>query len=279
MKLGLSSPLAHESAKEWARHMKELGCGAVVFPVDYTAPEQTIAAYLDAAKSEGLLIAEVGIWKNVLAADPAERETARTYALGQLRLAEEIGARCCVNVSGAWGGPIWDGGYRGNYSRECRDAIVAYTRELIDAVRPVRTKYALEPMPWMLPSSPEEYLELLRDVNREAFGVHMDVINMINTPRRYFFPEEFLQECFDRLGPQILSCHLKDIRLQEELTFQLKEVPCGEGAFPITAYMALANQTNRDMPMIIEHLNMDEEYLASLKYVKELQATMETGIV
>ena len=271
MRIGLSSPLAHENAKQWAKRMKELGCGAVVFPVDYTAPERTIADYADAARAEDLLIAEVGIWRNVLAADRAEREAARTHALGQLRLAEEIGARCCVNIAGTWGGPVWDGGYRENYTAEYREAVIDYTRELIDAVRPVRTRYSLEPMPWMLPTGPEEYLELMRDVNREAFGVHMDIINMINTPKRYFFPEEFLQECFDLLGPLVLSCHVKDIQLREELTFQLKEVPCGKGAFPIADYMATAERYDRDMPMIIEHLNSDAEYLASLDYVKSLR--------
>lgn len=270
MRLGLSSPLAHSGPKEWASKMKELGCGSVVFPLDYTAPEKEIAAYTDAARENDLLIAEVGIWRNVLARDSMERETARTYAVGQLRLAEEIGARCCVNIAGTWGGPVWDGGYRENYLPECRDAIIEWSRELIDTVHPVHTKFSLEPMPWMLPSSPDEYLDLLRDVNREAFGVHMDIINMINTPRRYFFAKDFLRECFDKLGSQILSCHLKDIQLLEELTFQLREVPCGKGSFPLAAYLAMADQQNRDMPMIIEHLNTDSEYLASLAYVKQL---------
>lgn len=270
MRIGLSSPLAHESAEQWAARMKALGCGAVVFPVDHTAPESVIAAYADAAHREDLLIAEVGIWRNVLARDRAEREAARRYAAGQLRLADEIGARCCVNVSGTWGGPVWDGGYRENYTAECWEAIISYTRELIDEVRPTRTKYSLEPMPWMLPTSPDEYLDLIRDIDREAFGVHLDIINMINTPQRYFFPEVFLRECFDKLGTRILSCHLKDIRLTNDLTFQLKEVPCGEGTFPISEYIALADQADHNMPMIIEHLNTDREYLDSLAYVRSI---------
>ena len=83
MRIGLSAPLEHENAKQWARKLKSLGCGAIVFPLDYTAPEGKIAEYVDAAGAEDLVIAEVGIWKNVLSADTKERECAREHARGQ----------------------------------------------------------------------------------------------------------------------------------------------------------------------------------------------------
>ena len=269
MRIGLSSALKHETPKEWALKMQELGCRSVVFPVDYTAPENVIADYVDAARSHDLVIAEVGIWKNVFAVDPKERKPARERAAGQLRLADEIGAECCVNVAGTYGGPLWDGGYKTNFSKECWDMTVEYTRDLIDEVRPARTKYCLESMPWMYPTSPDEYLQLLEEVDRSAFGVHLDVVNMINCPKRYFFSDEFLQECFDKMGKEICSCHLKDIRLKTEYTFQLEETYCGNGSLNIEKYASLINQYNRDMPLIIEHLKTDEEYISSLNYVKE----------
>ncbi len=86
-------------------------------------------------------------------------------------------------------------------------------QEIIDEAKPQNTFFTIEPMPWMYPTSPEEYVKLLDDVKRDAFGVHMDVINMINTPQRYFFPEPFVEHCFELLGDQIKSCHLKDILL------------------------------------------------------------------
>lgn len=269
MRIGLSSPLQHKDAKGWASRMKELGCGSVVFPLDYTASDNDIADYVDAAKNAGLVIAEVGIWRNVFAIDSVEREQARERARGQLRLADEIGALCCVNVAGTYGGQQWDGGYRENFTAECWEQLVSYTRQLIDEVHPVKTKYSIEPMPWMYPTGPEEYRRLVEEVDRDAMGVHMDIINMINTPQRYFFPEDFLDQCFDILGSQILSCHLKDIRLREELTFQLEETACGKGSFPIERYIDKINEVNPDMPVIIEHLTTDEEYISSLNYVRQ----------
>ena len=269
MRIGLSSPLAHETPEQWASQMEELGCRAVVFPADYTQPDHVIADYADAARRHDLLIAEVGIWRNVFALDPAEREEARKRAEGQLRLADEIGAKCCVNVTGTYGGPLWDGGYRENFTPECYDMVVRYTQDLLDTVRPTRTEYSTEPMPWMVPTGPDECLQLLKDVDRPGFGIHLDIINMINCPQRYFFSDDFLDECFEKLGPLICSCHLKDIRLRPELTFQLEETFCGNGTLNIEKYISLMNRYNPDMPVIIEHLTTDEEYRTSLQYVQQ----------
>ena len=90
MRLGISTALKHTTPKEWAEKMELLGCKAVVFPVDCTASDLLVADYMNEAKKHDLLIAEVGIWKNVFAVNPKEREEAREYARRQLRLADEI---------------------------------------------------------------------------------------------------------------------------------------------------------------------------------------------
>mgnify|MGYP000373444854 FL=1 len=121
----------------------------------------------------------------------------------------------------------------------------------------------------MYPISPDEYLHLIEDVGRDRFAVHMDIFNWITTPYRYFFNEEFMEEVFEKLGRYIKSCHIKDVCLQEEFTFQLKEVACGEGILNLEKYARLAEKVNPEMPMIIEHLHSDSEYLQSVAYLKE----------
>ena len=270
MLLGLSPPLRHNRLEEWAARMEEIGAPAINFPLDFTADPERIRAYQEAADRHGLVIAEVGVWKNTLAADPSERERWIRYAVGQLRLAEELGARCCVNVLGTPCGPRWDGGYRGNFSEEIYTDAVKMIRSIIDEVKPKNTCYTIESMPWMVPTGPEEYRKLVEDVDREAFGVHLDVVNMITSPKRYFFSDVFLRECFEVLSGRIVSCHLKDSRLKEEYTFQLEETACGKGNLNLKLYAELAEMERKDMPMIIEHLDRDEEYLESLKYMQEL---------
>lgn len=129
--LGVSSSLQHSTPQEWAAKHVELGLKCVNFPVDYLAGEDVYMAYKKAADDAGLVIAEVGVWRN-----------------------------------------------------------------------------------------------------------------MITSPQRYFYNDDFLRECFTKLGPWIVSCHLKDILLKQEY--------------------------NPEMPFIIEHLVTDEEYIQSINYVQNL---------
>ena len=269
MFLGTSSPLAHTTPEEWAAKHKALGLKTVNFPVNCTEGEEKIMAYKKAADEAGLTIAEVGIWRNTLAADPAERQQWIDYAVEELKMADRIGARCCVNVIGTPYGPRWDGGYRENFSEELWSMAVKMIQEIIDRAQPQHTKFSIESMPWMIPSSPDEYIRLMEAVNRPAFGAHLDVVNMITSPERYFFNDRFLEECFTKLKGHICSCHLKDINLKQEYTFQLEECACGKGTLDIELYAKLATAEDPEMPMIIEHLTTDEEYLESVEYVKK----------
>ena len=269
MLLGISSSLEHAGPEDWAAKHKSLGLKSVNFPVTISDGEEKGMAYKNAADKAGLVIAEVGVWRNTLAADLEERRRWIDYSIEQLRMADAIGAVCCVNVVGTPYGPRWDGGYRDNFSKELWDSAVRMIREIIDTAKPRHTKFCIESMPWMIPSSPQEYLRLIEDVDRAEFGTHLDVVNMITSPQRYFFNDEFLHECFEKLRGTIISCHLKDVRLKEEYTFQLEECACGMGTLDLELYARLADAENPQMPMIIEHLTTDDEYAASVRYVRD----------
>lgn len=268
MRLGICTSLGINDPTKWAEKMTEIGCKSVIFPLNCEAKEAEIDGFVKAAKEKDLLIAEVGIWRNAIAFDEAERKKNLQYSIDQLLLAEKVGARCCVNVAGSCG-PRWDGGYKDNFSKDMWNRTVKMIQTIIDEVNPKNTYFTLEPMPWMVPTGPKEYLQLMEDVARDRFAVHMDIINMINTPERYFFHDEFLEETFDLLGNQIKSCHLKDIRLLDGFTFQLQECGCGEGVFNLEHYAELATKADPDMPMIIEHLESNQAYLDSMEYTKK----------
>lgn len=272
MRLGVSTSFSFQSAEEWIAKQVELGCETVVFPLTCEAPESEIMAFAKVAKERGISIAEVGIWRNPLSADPQEAKEMIEYSIGQLRMADMIGARCCVNVAGTPHGPRWDGGYKQNFDADTRKKIIQSIRTIVDEADPKNTKFTIEPMPWMVPTGPDDYLRLLEEVDRDGFAVHMDVINMVNSADRYFGLDEFLEEIFEKLGPQIRSCHLKDVVLLPDFTLQLKECACGEGILNIPKYVSLADRYDVDMPMIIEHLADDDAYRSSFSYVKNLLA-------
>ena len=268
MRFGLSVPLRHASPEEWVEKQKELGCSTVVFPVQSFEPEKKITAYKEAAEKEGFTIAEVGIWRNALAADPDERKANMDYCVEQLRLADYLNARCAVNVAGAFG-PVWDGGYKANFTDEAWKETVRMVREIIDRAEIRNTYFTLEPMPWMIPTGPEEYLKLIEMVDRDRFAVHMDIINMTNSADRYFNADEFIDECADLLGDRIRSCHIKDVHLDGRYTLRLEECAPGEGEFPLRHYVSRMNGIDPDMPVILEHLSTDEDYIKYAGYLKE----------
>lgn len=268
MRLGTSSPLNHNSPEEWAEKQVKLGCATVNFPLNCNDDEKKIIAYKEAADKAGLSIAEVGIWRNALTGKPEDVRANLDYCVKQLQLADFLGARCAVNVAGAFG-PRWDGGYKENFSDEAWKKTVSMVQEIIDRAQVKNTYFTLEPMPWMIPTGPQEYLRLIEAVDRDRFAIHMDIINMINSADRYFNAEDFIDECFNLLGKQIKSCHIKDVHLAEQYTLRLEECGPGDGEFPLRHYVEKINETDLDMPVILEHLNTDEDYLKYLKYLKE----------
>ncbi len=269
MKLGTSSPLKHESPEQWAHNHKKLGLKAINFPLTCRDDDKLIDEYVKDADNCGLTLAEVGVWRNVLDFDEDKRKEAIEYSIGQLELADRIGARCCVNIMGARG-ERWDGAYKDNFSKETWDLGVKTIQKIIDTVNPKNTFFTIEPMPWMFPTGPDEYVQLLECVDRDRFAVHMDVFNWMTTPRRYFLNEEFIYECFEKLGKSIKSCHLKDVKLHGDYTLFLKETYPGNGGVNIKYLIEKALEWDKDMTFIIEHLDTDEEYLRSVGYIKGL---------
>ncbi|MCR4586988.1 MAG: sugar phosphate isomerase/epimerase, partial [Lachnospiraceae bacterium] len=199
---------------------------------------------------------------------PEQRKKNLDYCVEQLRLADFVGARCAVNVAGSTG-PRWDGHYKSNYSPETRRLIIRTVREIIDRADVKNTYFTLEPMPWMVPSGPEDYRMLLEEVDRDRFAVHMDMVNMVNSTERYYIAELFIDKCVALLGKKIRSCHIKDVHMAEEFTLRLEECAPGEGEFPLEYYAKAMAGLDPDMPVILEHLNSDEDYIKYFGVLKE----------
>lgn len=266
MRIGISYTPAHANPNEWAEKLRKLKCGAAVFPVSWDAGIDLIDAYVKAAQDKDIVIAEVGAWSNPMSPDETERRKNIEYCIKQLKLADYIGAKCCVNISGARG-KRWDGGYKDNFSEDTYSLVTETVREIINGADPKKTCYTLETMPNMFPDSPEQYLRILNDINDPRFSVHLDVFNMISSPRIYFSSGEFFKHCFNLLGPQIKSCHLKDTLLHDGFPVTLLEAPCGTGGTDIKTFLCCAEETNTELPVIIEHLPDFDSYLLALERV------------
>ena len=270
MRLGGGIKKSFNDPESWIERVRELGYSAVIFPVNYDASKEEVKAYCDTAKQNDILIAEVGAWSNPLAQNEAERTKAMEHIKNQLALADEISANCCVNISGSKG-EIWDGCYHDNYSPETYSLIIDSVREIIDAVKPTRTFYTLEPMPWMHPDSPEDYLQMIKDIDRSAFAVHLDYANMVNSVEKYLNLSDFIKNCFKLLGPYIKSIHAKDVLIaHNRLPCNINEVAPGKGIVDYSLVLKLTQELGDDTPLITEHIDTHEEYYDAAVYIRKI---------
>ena len=272
MLLGGTIAGPYAGPEEWEELLVRSRFRAVTAPFNMYTPRKETEAYCAACERHGVVIAEIGVWKNLFDPDPAAAAEAKAYAVGQLALADELGIPCCVNIAGTAGAAGWDAADPSNFTEETYDRIIRSMREILDRVSPKRAFYCLEPMPWMIPDSPDVYLQLIRDVNRPQFAAHMDFINMINCPRRYLAPEAFIGECFGELAPFIKSTHIKDTRMHPtNLTTLLEECSPGEGTLDFAKVLRILDEKlPADAPVLLEHMTTFEEYAKAYQYLAEI---------
>jgi sugar phosphate isomerase/epimerase len=254
---------------EWIAALQRRGYRASYCPVTHEDDRETIAAYVNSAHDADIMIAEVGAWSNPLSRAEHTRQEAIAYCQEQLALADEVGAVCCVNIAGSRG-DLWDGPDADNLTSDTFDLIVETVQKIMDAVKPQRTCYTLETMPWLYPDSTESYLALLKAINRPRFAVHFDPVNLICSPQRYFSNGVLIQEFVEKLGPHLVGVHLKDVVLNPNLTTHLDEVRPGLGHLNYTVLLKSLQALGRDIPIMLEHLEGDEEYRLAASYVRTM---------
>jgi sugar phosphate isomerase/epimerase len=229
-----------------------------------------IRALSDAYAKHDVVIAEVGRWVNLLEADQAKCQKNLQFVTDGLALAEVIGALCCVDIAGSRNPTVWYGPHPENLSGEFFDAAVENARTIIDAVKPKRAKFCYEMMGWAIPDSPESYLQLIKAVDRQAFAVHLDPCNLINSPGRFYGNTALLNECFDKLGRWIVSCHAKDLTWDVEMNIHFREVRPGAGTLDYATYLRRLAQLPQEAPLMLEHLSNAEEYSQGRLHIFEV---------
>jgi sugar phosphate isomerase/epimerase len=256
-----------------AKAHRDLGYAAAYCPNVAVSDPAAVRAVRDAFDRHGVVIAEVGRWVNLLDADSARRtENLRTVTDG-LALADEVGALCCVDIAGSFNEKVWFGPHPENLSPRFFDAAVENARKIIDGVKPRRAKFAYEMMGWALPDSPDAYRKMLKAVDRKAFAVHLDPCNLVNSPARFYDNQALLNDCFDKLGPWIVSCHAKDLAWETEMNIHFREVQPGLGKLDYTTYLRRLARLPQRPPLMIEHLATAEEYRQAAAYIRKAGAS------
>jgi sugar phosphate isomerase/epimerase len=270
MRLGGQCFAKTEDPEELALAHRKLGYRAAYCPNVALTDGPRIKALSAAFAKHDVAIAEVGRWVNLLDADPAKRAQNLQTVTDGLALAEAIGAGCCVDIAGSFNPTSWFGPHPDNLTPAFFDAAVENARKIIDAVKPKRAKFCYEMMGWAMPHTPDNCLALVRAVDREAFGVHLDPCNLVNSPEKFYRNTDLLNECFDKLGRWIVSCHAKDLKWEIEMNVHFREVVPGTGSLDYATFLRRLAQLPQNPPLIIEHLGTADEYAAAAKHIGEV---------
>jgi len=265
-----------EDPEEYAGFLEGRGFKAGNFPFPppweiNSKMTQVLSAMRNAFEKRNLVIAEVGAWRNPFHPDPEEAKRNIEFIIDRLAIAEEVGARCAVCCVGSAGtGNI----YADNISDEFYHWAIELYRKIIDAVKPKVTKMSLEILPFNFLDNAETYEKFHNDIDRKnQFGVHLDPVNLITSPRLYYRCSEVFTDAIKRLAPLgIVSMHIKDLIMHPSLpnTF-LEEVPLGTGGLDIKSLLiAVEKYLPKDTPVMIEHLHNNFEYDKGAAYIRKI---------
>ena len=271
-KIRLGGPIFEkiEDPEDLAAAHRQLGYRAAYCPGLSLKDTDRIKATQEAFRKQDVVIAEVGRWVNMMDAN-AEKRRANIETVTQgLALAEAVGALCCVDIAGSFNEQYWYGPHPKNFSSEFFDAAVENARKIIDAVNPKRAKFCYEMMGWAIPDSVESYLALIKAVDRPGFGVHLDPCNAVNSPLLFYQNTGLLNECFDKLGRHIVSCHAKDLAWKVEMNVHFEEVRPGLGALDYATYLKRLAALPHNPPLMLEHLAEAGDYTLAKRHIFEV---------
>lgn len=251
---GHGLPVAPDDPAALARAHRDFGYRAAYCPPVEIGDHDRLHAIEQAFADADVVLAEIGIWRNLIAVEDDVRAANIEHACNCLAIADAVGARCAVSYIGSFAPQADYAPHPDNLGARAFEATVETVRLILDRVKPRRARFALEMMQYALPDSVDGYLELIRAIDRPAFAAHLDPVNLVMTPRVYFDTGRLIRECFDKLGTHIVSCHAEDIVLRHQAALHFDEVMIGDGVLDYPAYLQALQALGADVPLMLEHL-------------------------
>ncbi len=254
---------------------RKKGYRSAAMPLAVLDEPTTVRDIASALYQADILLAEMAAWVNPLHHEPEQRSRNIASIKRILALADEVGAICCATVVGSYcETDQWDshvGCHPENFSERAFDEVVNWVRDVLDQVRPTRTKLTLEICPWTLLDGPQVYLDLISAVDRPGLGVHLDPANLVTGPRAYCDTSGMINRCFDLLGSRILSCHAKDVHWTlDARTVGIEEVVPGRGILDYATFLRRAAGIGSDLPLILEHLRIETDFDEAAAHIRQV---------
>lgn len=198
-----------------------------------------------------------GFWQNLVTPDETQRRGSVRVLQGALRLAGWLGARGIdtgpgsMNPAGPWF-PHPD-----NWTLSARRQLVKSLKEAAPAAEDAGVYLSLEAHQLVTLENAEITREVLDEVGSPWVKNDYDSANWI-TRETVYNTTAAINHHFDVLGDRIISCHAKDIWIENRLALHLQDGCPGKGLVDFRTLFRRMEALNPDYPVIAEGNSTEE---------------------
>ena len=212
----------------------------------------------DLLAGEGLLLFQVtGYWQRLVAVYENERREAVKTLQAALRLASWLGARGIDTGPGSMNtdGPWFP--HPTNWTHQARQQLVKTLKDCKATAEDAGVYLSLEAHQLVTLQTPEITKEVLDEVGSHWIRCDYDSANWITLPEVYDTGKA-VNHHFDVLGEHIVSCHAKDIWVENRLAVHLQDGCPGKGNMDFKTLFRRMEELSPDYPVIVEGATTDD---------------------
>jgi sugar phosphate isomerase/epimerase len=198
-----------------------------------------------------------GFWQNLVTPDETQRRESVKTLQAALRLAGWMGARGIDTGPGSMNpdGPWYP--HPDNWTASSRKQLVKSLKESAKTAEDAGVFLSLEAHQLVVLESPEVTRDILDEVDSHWVRNDYDSANWI-TRETVFDTGAAVNHHFDVLGRHIVSCHAKDIWIENRLTLHLQDGCPGKGLMDFRTLFRRMEDLSADYPVIAEGNSTEE---------------------
>ncbi len=247
---------------EMCKHVREMGYSGIFTRFRSNNPHTTPRHQADRVRQlladENLRLFQVtGYWQNLVTTDETARSEAVRTVQAALKLAGWLGARGIDTGPGSMNpdGPWFP--HKDNWTETSRRQLVKSLKECASAAEDAGVYLSLEGHQLVTLQSAEVTAEVLDEVNSAWVTSDYDSANWI-TRETVFDTGAAVKHHFEVLGKHIISCHAKDIWIENKLALHLQDGCPGKGLMDFHTLFRQIEALSPDYPVIVEGATSEE---------------------
>lgn len=252
----------NDMTPQTCQRVRELGFSGIFTRFRKNNPHETTKAQArrvrDLLAGEGLRLFQVtGYWQNLITPDETKRREAVLTLQAALRLAGWLGARGIDTGPGSMNpdGPWFP--HPDNWTATARRQLVKSLQACAQAAEDVGVYLSLEGHQLVTLESAEVTRDILDEVGSPWVRSDYDSANWI-TRETIYDTTTAINHHFDVLGDHIVSCHAKDIWIENRLALHLQDGCPGQGLMDFKTLFQRMEALSPDYPVIAEGNKTEE---------------------